>query len=101
MRKLHRGEPVLVQDLRARKTQWVRGQCRDQLTDRSYMYIVDVDGQLLHHNRQFLKPSQGLPPTDSRRWKSGSVSCSGAREFSPKVNDCRYPLLLGPGGLLG
>ena len=65
LRKLNRGEPVLVQDLRAKKTQWVRGRCWDQLTDRSY--TVEVDGQLLHRNRQFLKPSQNLPPTDTEQ----------------------------------
>ena len=56
---LHRGQPVVVQDLRARKTQWMQGRCVDRLTDRSY--TVEVDGKLLHHNRQFLKPSQNAP----------------------------------------
>ena len=30
------GDPVLVQDLRAKKTEWMRGYCRGQLSDRSY-----------------------------------------------------------------
>ena len=53
------GEPVLVQDVKARKTQWERGYCRDKLSSRSY--VVEVEGQLLHRNRQFLKPSKNLP----------------------------------------
>ena len=57
---LRSGEPVLVQDLRARKTQWMRGHYVDQITDRSG--IVEVDGQLLHRNRQFLKPTLIAPP---------------------------------------
>jgi len=36
------GQPVLVQDVLARKTQWSRGFCVDQLSDRSY--VVNVDG---------------------------------------------------------
>ena len=59
---LRKGEPVLVQDLRARKTQWLRGRCEGQLSKRSY--TVEVDGQLLHRNRQFLKPSWNAPPLD-------------------------------------
>ena len=31
----------------------------DQLTERSN--TVDVDGQLLHQNRQFMKPSSHVP----------------------------------------
>ena len=31
----------------------------DQLTERSY--TVDVDGQLVHQNRQFVKPSSHVP----------------------------------------
>ena len=45
---LRKGEPVLVQDLRARKTQWMRGRCNGQLPKSSY--TVEVDGQLLHRN---------------------------------------------------
>ena len=56
---LQYGEPVLVQDLRASKTKWLRGRCVDQLTERSY--TVDVDGQLVHRNRQFMKPSSHVP----------------------------------------
>eukprot|EP00731_Ephydatia_muelleri_P018174 Em0011g214a len=56
---LQYGEPVLVQDLRASKTKWLRGRCVDQLTERSY--TVDVDGQLVHRNRQFIKPSSHVP----------------------------------------
>eukprot|EP00731_Ephydatia_muelleri_P010621 Em0005g1207a len=53
------GDPVQVQDLRAKKTEWMRGYCRGQLSDRSYM--VEVNGQLLHRNRQFLKASKNHP----------------------------------------
>eukprot|EP00731_Ephydatia_muelleri_P034422 Em0059g7a len=56
---LQYGEPVLVQDLRASKTKWLRGRCVDQLTERSY--TVDVDGQLVHRNRQFIRPSSHVP----------------------------------------
>ena len=59
---LRKGEPVLVQDLRARKTQWMRGKCEGQLSKNSY--TVEVDGQLLHRNRQFVKPSWNSPPLD-------------------------------------
>ena len=52
-------ELVLVQDLRASKTEGLRGRCVDQLTERSY--TVDVDGQLVHRNRQFIKPSSHVP----------------------------------------
>ena len=50
------GKPVLVQDLRASKTKWLRSRCVDQLTEP--LYTVDVDGQLVHRNRQFIKPSR-------------------------------------------
>lgn len=53
MPPLRTGQPVLVQDLR--KTEWLRGKCQGQLSDRSY--AVEVEGQLLHQNRGFLKPS--------------------------------------------
>ena len=59
---LRKGEPVLVQDLRARKTQWMRGRCEGQLSKSSY--TAEVDGQLLHRNRQFLKPSLNSPQLD-------------------------------------
>ncbi|KAL5515944.1 hypothetical protein EMCRGX_G001194 [Ephydatia muelleri] len=59
---LRKGEPVLVQDLRAHKTQWMRGRCEGQLSKSSY--TVEVDGQLLHRNRQFLKPSLNSPQLD-------------------------------------
>ena len=41
------------------KTQLMRGHCWDWLTQRSY--IVEVDGKLLHRNRQYLKPSLNAP----------------------------------------
>ena len=47
----------------ARKTQWNRGKCVDQLSDRSY--IVDVDGQILRRNRVFLRPSSHQPDVDA------------------------------------
>ena len=50
---------MLVQDVKAKKAQWERGYCRDKLYSRSY--IIEVDGQLLHRNRQFLKPCKNLP----------------------------------------
>ena len=56
---LKKGEPVLVQDMQARKTQWIRGHYLERLTDRSG--IVEVDGRLLHRNRQFLKPTPNAP----------------------------------------
>ena len=59
---LRKGEPVLVQDLRARKTQWMRGKCEGQLSKNSY--TVEVDGQLLYRNRQFVKHSWNSPPLD-------------------------------------
>ena len=40
------GEPLLVQDVKAKKAQWKRGYCRDKLSSQSF--IVEVDGQLLH-----------------------------------------------------
>ena len=46
------GQPVLVQDMLPRKTQWNRGICVDRLSDRSY--IIDVDGRILRRNRTFL-----------------------------------------------
>ena len=49
------GQPVLVQDVHAKKTEWRRGLCQGQLSNRSY--VVDVDGQPLHRNRRFLKPT--------------------------------------------
>ena len=49
------GQPVLVQDAHARKTEWRRELCQGQLSNRSY--VVDVDGQPLHRNRQFIKPT--------------------------------------------
>ena len=48
-------EPVLVQDVCVKKTQWSTGKCLDQLSD--WSYIVDVDGDILRRNRRFLKPS--------------------------------------------
>ena len=68
---LQRGQPVLVQDLRTRKTQWMRGRCVDRLTDRSY--TVEVDGKLLHSNRQFLKPSQNAPREEERGGKKRNM----------------------------
>ena len=56
---LKKGEPVLVQDMQARKTQWMRGHYLERLTDR--FRIVEVDGRLLHRNRQFLKPTPNSP----------------------------------------
>lgn len=56
---LQYGEPVLVQDLRASKTKWLRGQCMDQLTEHSN--TVHVEGQLLHRNKKFMKPSSHVP----------------------------------------
>ena len=40
------GDPVLVQDLPAKKTEWMQGYCRGQLSDT--LYTVEVNGQLLH-----------------------------------------------------
>ena len=55
------GQPVLVEDALARKTQWTRGRCVDQLSDRSY--VVEVDGRFLRRNRRFLRPT-GNPPNE-------------------------------------
>lgn len=54
------GQPVLVQDWLSKKTQWIRGLCVGQLSDRSY--LVEVDGQLLRRNRVFLRPTTQAPP---------------------------------------
>ena len=54
---LRLGELVLLQDVRAKKTRWSTGRCLDQFSDRSYMYMVDVDGEILRRNHRFLKPS--------------------------------------------
>eukprot|EP00731_Ephydatia_muelleri_P025251 Em0017g334a len=59
LRPLQVGKPVLVQDLRARKTTWVRGVCEKQLSDRSF--LVRVEDRLLRRNRRFLKPSVHSP----------------------------------------
>eukprot|EP00731_Ephydatia_muelleri_P000916 Em0001g916a len=53
------GKPILAQDMRAFKTQWKRGTCVSQLSDRSY--IVDIEGQLVRRNRRFLKQSENPP----------------------------------------
>ncbi|KAL5510796.1 hypothetical protein EMCRGX_G006398 [Ephydatia muelleri] len=55
------GQPVLVQDMLAQKTQWNRGRCVSQLSPRSYM--VEVEGQLLRRNRGFLRPTSHGPDT--------------------------------------
>jgi len=62
------GQPVLVQDVLARKTQWSRGYCVDQLSDRSY--VVNVDGRFLRRNRQLLRPTVNQPDEqpDSDEW---------------------------------
>ena len=62
------GQPVLVQDVLARKAQWSRGYCVDQLSDRSY--VVNVDGQFLRRNRQLLRPTVNQPDEllDSDEW---------------------------------
>eukprot|EP00731_Ephydatia_muelleri_P024692 Em0016g963a len=56
---LETGKPILAQDMRAFKTQWKRGTCVSQLSDRSY--IVDIEGQLVRRNRRFLKQSENPP----------------------------------------
>ena len=82
---LQRGQPVLVQDLRARKKQWMRGRCVDRLTDRSY--TVEVDGKLLHHNRQFLKPSQNAP----REEEHGGQEEEHAEQAAPSGEEVVLP----------
>ena len=62
------GQPVLVQDVNARKTEW-RRLCQGQLSNRSY--VVDVDGQPLHRNRRFLKPTTVGPNTTGRECTTG------------------------------
>ena len=57
------GQPVLVQDMLAWKTQWNRGICVDRLSDRSY--IINVDGRILRRNRKFLKPSCNVPQVET------------------------------------
>ena len=54
------GEPVLVQDVKARKTQWERGYCRDKLSSRSY--VVEVERM----------SKQGRP---SGRGATAEISC--------------------------
>ena len=63
---LKKGEPVLVQDVQARKTQWMRGHYLEQLTDRSG--IEEVDGRLLHRNRQLPKPTPNAPQVPWRKF---------------------------------
>lgn len=50
------GQPVLVQDVFTKKTQWSRGRCVNRLS-----YIVETEGRLLHRNRQLLRPSENQP----------------------------------------
>ena len=52
------GQPVLVQDMLARKTQWNRGICVDRLSGRSY--IIDVDGRILRRNRKQARSQGGF-----------------------------------------
>ena len=52
-------KPILVQNMRAFKTQWKQGTCLGQFSDQSY--IVHIEGQLVRRNRRFLKQSENLP----------------------------------------
>ena len=90
---LKKGEPDLVQDMQARKTQWMRGHYLERLTDRSR--IVEVDERLLHRNRQFLKPTPNSPQVPLEEvcqapvsdqlssWESRSVPPEAAAPSSP------------------
>eukprot|EP00731_Ephydatia_muelleri_P009993 Em0005g579a len=63
------GQPILVQDMLAKKTQWNRGMCVDKLSDKSY--VVDVDGQVLRRNRRFLKQTYNWPPVETIEYDQG------------------------------
>ena len=84
---LKKGEPVLVQDMQARKKKWMRGHYLEPLTDRSG--IVEVDGRLLHRSRQFLKPTPNAPQVP---WEevcqapaSEQLSSGESRSVPPKA----------------
>ena len=53
------GQPVLLQDVHVKKTEWRRGLCQGQMSNRSY--VVEVDGQPMHCNMRFLKPNKVVP----------------------------------------
>ena len=72
---LRLGELVLLQDVRAMKTRWSTGRCLDQFSDRSYMYMVDVDGEILRRNHRFLKPSILQPMGHEETLEENSKDC--------------------------
>ena len=68
------GQPVLMQDLKAKRTEWQRGVCQGKLSDRSY--VVEVEGQLLHRYSRFLRNTVNGPgdSLEDERWSGGSQS---------------------------
>ena len=72
------GEPVLVKEVRGKKSQWNRGYCLEKLSGQSY--VVEVEDKLLHRNREFLKPSKNLPAvhTELEEYPEPEVSRSAA-----------------------
>ena len=62
-----------------RKSQWNRGTCVDQLSDRSYMVVVIVDDQIFRRNRVFLRPSSiHQPDVDAEDRMSDQRPTKGA-----------------------
>ena len=60
-----------------RKSQWNRGTCVDQLSDRSYMVVVD--DQIFRRNRVFLRPSSiHQPDVDAEDRMSDQRPTKGA-----------------------
>ena len=76
---LETGKPILAQDMRAFKTQWKRGTCVSQLSDRSY--IVDIEGQLVRRNRRFLKQSENPPGEGELVDKDEAIDSEVMREM--------------------
>ena len=73
------------------KTQWMQGHCWDRLTDRSY--TVEVDGKLLHRNRQYLKPSVNAPVGEE---SAEQIAPSDEEAIPPTGPDSgRHPTLVG------
>ena len=91
---LKKGEPVLVQDMQARKTQWMRGHYLEQLTDRSG--IEEVDGRLLHRNWQLPKPTPNAPQVPLEEVcqapASELLSSGESRSMPPKAAALVVPL---------
>ena len=64
--ELEVGQEVRVAPLQKNDT-WKRGTCPEKLSDRSYLVKPEGNGQVVHRNREFLKPSEkpAVPASDS------------------------------------